>query len=98
MGAWKSWLSRSRLGAGLVPLSDVGADNKPGKPDNTDSHFSDSDRAAIDYARQLRDEKMHWAWLWKKLGWILKWPTLAGGVVITMTMLEKLLKAIRDGL
>ena len=68
------------------------------RPEVRDSQLSESDRAALDYAKALRDEKQHWTWLWKKFGWVLRWPTLAGGVVITFTMIEKLAKLVRDGL
>ena len=47
--------------------------------------FSESDRAALEHARQELQEHEHRAWLWASMGRIAKWAlaVIAGVTVIT---------------
>ena len=57
--------------------------------------FTESDRAALEHARQELQEHAHRAWLWASLGRIAKW-TLAviAGVTVVTDALVRLWKAL----
>lgn len=63
--------------------------NKPGEPE-----FSESDRAALQHAREELQESQHRAWLWQSLGRVSKW-TLAviAGITVVADALIRLIKA-----
>jgi len=47
--------------------------------------FSESDRAALEHAREELQEHQHRAWLWASLGRVAKWAlaVIAGMTVVT---------------
>ena len=78
-------------------LSDVA--KQPEKACESESQFSDSDRAALDYARARHEEQKHRAWLWALVKGVSKWvAVVAGGALVLLNTLQSVLKAIRDGL
>jgi hypothetical protein len=65
----------------------------------SDSQFSESDRAALDYARSRHKEHQHRAWLWALVKGASKWAAVvAGGLLVLLNTLKAVLQAIRDGL
>jgi hypothetical protein len=50
-----------------------------------DSDFTESDRAALQHAREELQEHEHRAWLWASMGRIAKWTlaVIAGVTVLT---------------
>ncbi len=57
-------------------------------------HFSESDRAALEHAREDLQEAQHRAWLWQSVGRFSKW-TLAviAGVTVVADALLRLFKS-----
>jgi hypothetical protein len=47
--------------------------------------FTESDRAALEHAREELEEHQHRAWLWASLGRVAKWSlaVIAGVTVVT---------------
>ena len=66
----------------------------PKKDKAEEPQFSESDRAALEHAREELQEAQHKAWLWQSLGRISKW-TLAviAGVTVVADALLRLFKA-----
>lgn len=65
----------------------------------SDSQFSESDRAALDYARSRHKEQQHRAWLWALTKSGAKWVTvIALGITALLNTLKAVIGAIRDGL
>ena len=56
--------------------------------------WTDSDRAALEHAREKLQEQQHRAWLWASLGRIAKWTlaVIAGTTVVADAVL-RLIKA-----
>lgn len=69
------------MAAGLVRSSEHDVPPKNNKAEEPE--FSESDRAAIDHAREELEEQKHREWLWSMLGRIVKW-TLAAIAAITV--------------
>jgi hypothetical protein len=69
------------------------------KASHTDSQLSESDRAALDHAKELHTQKQHRAWLWALVKGASKWAAVvAGGLLVLLNTLKAVLQAIRDGL
>ena len=65
---------------------------KNNKPE--EAQFSESDRAALDHARQELEEERHRAWLWQSLGRVSKWALAAiAGVTVVVDAIVRLIKA-----
>lgn len=58
------------------------------------SGFTDSDLAALEFARKELQEQQHRAWLWASLGRIAKWGlAVIGGVTVVSDAAVRLWKA-----
>jgi hypothetical protein len=80
------------VAAGLARSSEHDVPPKNNKAEEPE--FSESDRAALDHAREELEESRHRAWLWASLGRISKW-TLAviAGVTVVADTVIRILKA-----
>ena len=60
------------------------------------SQFSESDRAALDHAREQLQEHQHRAWLWASAGRIAKWVlAVIAGVTVVSDALIRIWKSIQ---
>ena len=56
--------------------------------------FSDSDKAALQHAREELQESQHRAWLWASLGRVSKWTlAVVAGVTVLADAIIRLIKA-----
>ena len=64
----------------------------PPKNNKAEDPFSESDRAALEHAREDLKEYEHRTWLWQSLGRIAKWTlaVIAGITVVTDAALRLL--------
>jgi hypothetical protein len=74
-------------------------DRKQSQKEPRDSVLSESEQAALDYAKAKHEEHKHRAWLWGIIKGVSKWAAVvAGGVLVTLNVVKSVLSAIRDGL
>ena len=74
-------------------------DRTKDRPDSRDSQISDTDRAALDHAREVLTAHQHRVWLWGIIKGGAKWTAVvAGGLLVTLNVVKAVLSAIRDGM